>query len=98
MTEETEANKALIRAHYQAATNDFDLGVLVITHYHRLLDELRPDVVHILVKGRIVDTGGPELAGQLEETGYAAWLTDDDEPVAKVDPFADNDPFADPFA
>ena len=73
--------------------------MLAITHYHRLLDELRPDVVHILVKGRIVETGGPELAGQLEETGYAAWLTDDDdEPAAKVDPFADNDPFADPFA
>jgi Fe-S cluster assembly ATP-binding protein len=82
----------------EAATNEFDLGVLAITHYHRLLDELRPDVVHILVKGRIVATGGPELAGQLEETGYAAWITDDDEPEAKVDPFADNDPFADPFA
>jgi Fe-S cluster assembly ATP-binding protein len=84
----------------EAATNEFGLGVLAITHYHRLLDELRPDVVHILVKGRIVDTGGPELAGQLEETGYAAWLTDDDEPeaAAKANPFADNDPFADPFA
>jgi Fe-S cluster assembly ATP-binding protein len=81
----------------EAATTEFDLGVLAITHYHRLLDELRPDVVHILVKGRIVATGGPELAGQLEETGYAAWITDDEpQPApAATDPFAD--PFADPL-
>ncbi len=47
------------------------LGVLAITHYRRLLEELRPDVVHILVDGRIVASGGPELAGEIEETGYA---------------------------
>ena len=50
-----------------------ELGVLVITHYQRLLDELQPDVVHILVDGRIVDTGGPELAERLEAEGYDAW-------------------------
>src|SRR3954451_14161408 len=50
-----------------------DLGVLVITHYQRLLDHLTPDVVHILVDGRIVATGGPELAKQLEAEGYDAW-------------------------
>jgi len=50
-----------------------DLGVLVITHYQRLLDHLTPDVVHILVDGRIVATGGPELAEQLESEGYDAW-------------------------
>ena len=44
-----------------------DLGVLAITHYSRLLHELKPDVVHILVKGRIVATGGPELADELED-------------------------------
>jgi len=49
------------------------LGVLVITHYQRLLDHLTPDVVHILVDGRIVATGGPELAKQLEAEGYDAW-------------------------
>jgi Fe-S cluster assembly ATP-binding protein len=49
------------------------LGVLVITHYQRLLDHLTPDVVHILVDGRIVATGGPELAQQLEAEGYDAW-------------------------
>ena len=50
-----------------------DLGVLVITHYKRLLDELTPDVVHILVDGRIVETGGPDLAKRLETEGYDAW-------------------------
>jgi Fe-S cluster assembly ATP-binding protein len=47
------------------------LGVLVITHYRRILDLLRPDVVHVLVDGTIVDRGGPELAEELERTGYA---------------------------
>jgi Fe-S cluster assembly ATP-binding protein len=50
-----------------------DLGVLLITHYQRILDELTPDRVHILVDGRIVDSGGPELAKRLEEEGYEAW-------------------------
>lgn len=48
------------------------LGVLAITHYRRLLAELRPDVVHVLVGGRIVRSGGPEVAGELERTGYGA--------------------------
>jgi Fe-S cluster assembly ATP-binding protein len=50
-----------------------DLGVLLITHYQRILDELTPDRVHILVDGRIVDSGGPELAKRLEGEGYDAW-------------------------
>ncbi len=50
-----------------------DLGVLVITHYQRILQYLRPDVVHILVDGRIVASGGPELAQRLEAEGYDAW-------------------------
>jgi Fe-S cluster assembly ATP-binding protein len=50
-----------------------ELGVLLITHYQRILNELAPDVVHILVDGRIVDSGGPELARRLEEEGYVAW-------------------------
>ena len=49
------------------------LGVLLITHYQRILDELTPDRVHILVDGRVVDSGGPELARRLEEEGYEAW-------------------------
>jgi Fe-S cluster assembly ATP-binding protein len=56
---------------------DEGLGALVITHYNRLLEELRPDVIHILVQGRIVASGGPELADQLERDGYAAFITDD---------------------
>lgn len=45
-------------------------ATIVITHYQRLLDYIRPDFVHILYKGRIVKTGGPELALELEERGY----------------------------
>lgn len=45
-------------------------ATIVITHYQRLLDYIRPDIVHILYKGRIVYTGGPELALELEERGY----------------------------
>ena len=48
---------------------------LVITHYQRLLDYIKPDVVHVLADGRIVQTGGPELALELEKHGYA-WLKD----------------------
>ncbi|MEQ8559580.1 MAG: Fe-S cluster assembly ATPase SufC [Henriciella sp.] len=47
-----------------------DRGMLVITHYQRLLDHIRPDKVHVLAKGRIIKTGGPELAEQLESEGY----------------------------
>ena len=47
-------------------------GVLLITHYQRLLDYVRPDFVHVLSKGRIVKSGGPELALQLESEGYEA--------------------------
>ena len=46
------------------------LGIVVITHYQRLLDELQPDFVHVLVDGRIVATGGMELAERLEKSGY----------------------------
>ena len=49
------------------------MGVVLITHYQRLLDELRPDHVHILVDGRIVASGGMELAEQLERDGYEAF-------------------------
>jgi Fe-S cluster assembly ATP-binding protein len=53
------------------------LGVLAITHYSRLFEELRPDVVHVLVRGRIVASGGPELADQVERDGYAAFAPAD---------------------
>ena len=47
-----------------------DKAVLLITHYQRLLDYVKPDFVHVLAGGRIVRTGGPELALELEEDGY----------------------------
>jgi len=47
-----------------------EMGVLVITHYQRLLDYIKPDFVHVMFDGRIVESGGPELALQLEEQGY----------------------------
>jgi len=50
-----------------------DRGFLVITHYQRLLDYITPDTVHVFMEGRIVSTGGVELAQQLEEEGYDAF-------------------------
>ncbi|MEY3266627.1 MAG: Fe-S cluster assembly ATPase SufC [Ilumatobacteraceae bacterium] len=58
----------------EAATHESNLGVLAITHYVRLLEELKPDIVHIMVSGRIVSSGGPEMADQLERDGYAAFV------------------------
>ena len=57
----------------EVRTANPEMGVLLITHYQRILQALRPDVVHILVDGRIVDTGGPDLAERLEREGYEAW-------------------------
>ena len=50
-----------------------NLGILLITHYQRLLDELQPDFVHIMIDGRIVKSGGMELAAELEKNGYEAY-------------------------
>ena len=50
-----------------------NLGVLLITHYQRLLDYIVPDVVHVLLDGRIVKSGGKDLALELEKKGYE-WL------------------------
>jgi Fe-S cluster assembly ATP-binding protein len=76
-------------------TQEAELGVLAITHYTRLLTELHPDRVHVLLGGRIVESGGPELADELERTGYeglAQRLGVDDLEAAPVTP----DPFDDP--
>ena len=51
-------------------------GFLVITHYQRLLDHIKPDVVHIMANGRIVKTGGPELALEVENNGYSEILSE----------------------
>ena len=52
-------------------------GFLVITHYQRLLDHIKPDTVHVLSKGRIVKTGGPELALELEQNGYRDYVAEE---------------------
>jgi len=51
-------------------------GMLVITHYQRLLDHIKPDKVHVLADGKIIKTGGPELALRLEEEGYDGVLAE----------------------
>lgn len=51
-----------------------DMTVLLITHYQRLLNYIKPDFVHVMVKGRIAKSGGPEIALHLEEEGYRDWL------------------------
>lgn len=57
------------------------LGVLVITHYQRLLNYIKPHFVHIMLDGRIVESGGPDLASHLEEQGYD-WVREKHEEVA----------------
>jgi Fe-S cluster assembly ATP-binding protein len=94
----------------EAMTSEERLGVLAITHYARLLSELRADRVHILMGGRVVASGGPELADTLERTGYEGLaaelgveeLTVEVPEEEAADPFADptidSNPFADPLA
>jgi Fe-S cluster assembly ATP-binding protein len=53
-----------------------DRAMLVITHYQRLLNYIVPDVVHVMAHGRILHSGGKELALELEESGYAAYRTE----------------------
>jgi Fe-S cluster assembly ATP-binding protein len=54
---------------------DSNIGVMLITHYTRILRYIKPDFVHVFANGKIVEEGGPELADKLEEQGYAAYLT-----------------------
>ncbi len=58
------------------ALRDDGRGFLVITHYQRLLDHIKPDVVHIMANGRIVKTGGPDLALEVENNGYSDILAE----------------------
>lgn len=78
-----------VASRVRQAVDEWGLGVLAITHYRRLLTVLAPDVVHVLVGGRIVRSGGPELAEELERTGYAADTPDAPspaDPADRVDP------------
>jgi len=88
----------MVSRRVEQATNEDGLGVLAITHYSRLLKELRPDRVHVLAKGRIQQSGGAELADELERTGYAQWAEQEvTETSVSLAGFGE-DPFADPFA
>ena len=91
---DVDALRAVARR-IEAETTESDLGVLVITHYNRVLHELHPDAVHVLSRGRIAVSGGPELAQELERTGYAAY--GEAEQQAESRPLV-QDPFADPLS
>jgi Fe-S cluster assembly ATP-binding protein len=89
----------------EAATEESHLGVLAITHYSRLLHELQADRVHIIAKGQIVRSGGPDLAEEVEEHGYTGLLgealaAEEEEPDRNAPPERPviDDPFADPLA
>jgi Fe-S cluster assembly ATP-binding protein len=75
---DVDALRAVARR-VEAATTETGLGVLAITHYTRLLGVLHPDHTHVLSRGRIVASGGPELAEELERTGYAGWAEEAEE-------------------
>ena len=66
-----------------------DIGILLITHYNRILQYLKPDKVHVMVGGRIVQSGGPELAEELEDRGYAELVAE----FGQVAPEAPEDDF-----
>ena len=68
-----DALKVVAKGVQEVRADRPELGVLLITHYQRILAHLEPDAVHILVDGRIVQSGGPDLAGRLEREGYDAW-------------------------
>jgi Fe-S cluster assembly ATP-binding protein len=68
-----DALKVVAKGVQEVRAERRQLGVLLITHYQRILQYLQPDVVHVLIDGRIVAEGGPELARRLEQEGYEAW-------------------------
>jgi len=94
---DVDALRAVARR-VEAATAEIGLGVIAITHYTRLLTELRPDRTHVLSRGRIVASGGPELADELERSGYAAWAPEEPDTKESVAARPTEDPFADPLA
>jgi Fe-S cluster assembly ATP-binding protein len=61
------------------AREEGEIGVLLITHYTRILKYIKPDFVHVFVAGRVVEEGGRELADKLENEGYAAYVKDSNE-------------------
>ena len=86
----------LVSQRVEEATSEDGLGVLAITHYSRLFEQLKPDTVHVFADGRIQESGGPELATELEDTGYERWVTAPS--AAPSSAGLPDDPFADPLA
>jgi Fe-S cluster assembly ATP-binding protein len=94
----------LVSGRVEAATHE-GLGVLAITHYRRLLDELQADVVHVFARGRIQESGGPELVGELEANGYERFLVAEPAETVvgiglgrrKASAAVEFDPFAEPM-
>ena len=88
-----EGLRAVTRRIEEETNNaDAPLGVLAITHYKRLFEELEPDHVHVFAQGVIQTSGGAELAEELERTGYAEWVSNDepeDDDLGTFDPFSD---------
>jgi Fe-S cluster assembly ATP-binding protein len=80
----------------EAMTSERGLGVVAITHYARLLTELRPDRIHVMMAGRIVASGGAELADRLEATGYEGLARELGIEALAVEKPAEVDPFAEP--
>lgn len=68
-----DALRVVARGVNEVRKENPELGVVLITHYQRILNELAPDYVHILIDGKIVDSGGLELSQKLESEGYEGW-------------------------
>ncbi len=93
---DVDALRAVARRVSGLARDD-DVGVLAITHYARLLDELRADRVHVFLGGAIVRSGGPELADELERTGYEGIAAElGIESLTVEAPQGEPDPFSEP--
>jgi Fe-S cluster assembly ATP-binding protein len=67
---DVDALRVVARGVTEVRSSKPEIGILLVTHYRRILQELSPDKVHVLVSGRIVETGGPELADRLDAEGY----------------------------
>ena len=63
----------MVSRRIEESTEHAELGVVAITHYSKLFEQLRPDAVHVFAGGRIQESGGPELADVLEAEGYERW-------------------------
>lgn len=68
-----DALRVVARGVNEVKIENSDLGIVLITHYQRILDELAPDFVHIMINGKIVASGGMELSQKLESEGYEGW-------------------------